>query len=465
MYDFLAVLWQVLPFISGAIGVVLSIGWALFWRKRNREPRSDLPSRSSGTKRVLFHVLWSVLAPLLGTALIIWLVGTLGARGVPVFASVSPVLSEQAVPIAILVFAGVSSAIGSIKGRLPLARYAFAAVPAGVPEALRGEYEKAQDLHTLGEKLLARKGHTLTAGQRDLLQFRLQTLRSALNATPADSKELASAHEAADGALEARLGAYRKSDLRQTLEQFGVAAVVAVVLRFLVAQPFRIPSGSMIPTLQVNDFIFVSMMSYGPMLPLLDKRVLSTLPPPRGDVIVFAFPEDMRDNFIKRTIGQPGDVIEAKHGHPIINGWEVPSCKVGTYVYEESGTFGDLYMEYLGQASYLTVYRRGQDAYDREGPFRVKAGEVFMMGDNRNDSNDSRRWFAGRGGGVPFDNIAGRAKFVWLSMGNDGSLGRVGSSVQGVAGLPERLSHLRPDVERCVRERPANTTPPAAPPL
>jgi signal peptidase I len=192
------------------------------------------------------------------------------------------------------------------------------------------------------------------------------------------------------------------------------------------------------------------MMSYGPMVPLLDKRVMATLPPPRGDVIVFAFPEDPRDNFIKRTIGLPGDVIEAKHGHPIINGWEVPSCKVGTYVYEESGTFGDLYMEYLGDASYLTVYKRGQDSYDREGPFRVKPGEVFMMGDNRNDSNDSRRWYGGRGGGVPFDNIAGRAKFVWLSMGNDGSMARVGSSVQGVADLPAPRSAAL--LERASRE-------------
>lgn len=83
-----------------------------------------------------------------------------------------------------------------------------------------------------------------------------------------------------------------------------------------------------------------------------------------------------------------------------------------------------------------------------------------MMGDNRNNSHDSRRWFNGRGGGVPFDNIAGRAKFVWLSLGKDGSLSRVGRGVQGVTSLPERVAHLRPEIERCLRERPANTTPP-----
>lgn len=419
--------------------------------------------RAASFFRFLFHALWSVLAPLLCTLLALWTVSALAAKGVPPFASLDEIVSTQAVPIGILLFAAFSSVVGSFKHQLPLARYAFTTVPEHVPAPDRGAYEKAVELHAQGTRLLTKKGHKVSAEQRELIAQRLQKLHDAIYAAPADPEALVASLSAADGALETRLGMYRKSDLRQTVEQFGVAAIVAVVLRFLVAQPFRIPTGSMIPTLQVNDFIFVSMMSYGPMIPLLDKRVLPSLPPTRGDVIVFAFPEDPNENYIKRTIGLPGDTIEALRGHPVINGWEVPNCKVGTYTYEDAGSegaFGDLFVEYLGDATYLTVYSRGRGTPDHEGPFKVKAGEVFMMGDNRNNSHDSRRWFNGRGGGVPFDNIAGRAKFVWLSLGKDGSLSRVGRGVQGVTSLPERVAHLRPEIERCLRERPANTTPP-----
>ena len=109
----------------------------------------------------------------------------------------------------------------------------------------------------------------------------------------------------------------------------------AMALRAFVVEAFKIPSGSMIPTLQVGDHIFVNKFTYGPAIPWTHKRVWNGMPPSRGDVMVFAFPEHPEQDFIKRVIAVPGDRLEARGGHPIINGWEVPSCRVGPYNYLE----------------------------------------------------------------------------------------------------------------------------------
>ena len=115
----------------------------------------------------------------------------------------------------------------------------------------------------------------------------------------------------------------------------------------------------MIPTLMVGDHIFVSKFSYGPAIPYTRARAWNGMPPHRGDVMVFAFPEHPEQDPIKRVIALPGDKLEARSGHPIVNGWEVPSCRVGAWAYSDYEQAivrheGDLYLEYLGDESFLT---------------------------------------------------------------------------------------------------------------
>jgi len=175
------------------------------------------------------------------------------------------------------------------------------------------------------------------------------------------------------------------------------------------------------------------------------------------------------------VIAIPGDVLEAKNGHPWLNGWEVPHCFVGVYSYNESNTEnemptplmrheGDLFVEYLGDKSYLTLYDHSTGGYsDHQGPFKAKPGEVWVMGDNRNNSHDSRMWWNYKGGGVPFQNIRGRALFVWLSTFDGKSdWSRLGTPVMGRPRLPADMANLEPAMEKCFRDRPplSQTTPP-----
>jgi signal peptidase I len=263
-------------------------------------------------------------------------------------------------------------------------------------------------------------------------------------------------------------------------------------------EAFKIPSRSMVPTLAVGDHIFVNKFAYGPMIPGTHTRLLSRMPPSRGDVIVFQFPERPEQDFIKRTIAIPGDVLEAYDGRPVINGWVVPRCKVGSFGYQEpesgysSNHSGELFMEYLGKESYLTFFdqmamttasrsackvdadcqqqisgTRCLEGYcaEYQGPYKVKPGEVWVMGDNRNNSHDSRGWFDGRGGGVPFDNIRGKALFVWMSFTQANSIAwdRIGVSVMGRPKLPvDDEAKLRERISECLKNRPPveQTTPP-----
>ena len=194
---------------------------------------------------------------------------------------------------------------------------------------------------------------------------------------------------------------------------------IVLVLRSFLVEPFQIPSGSMRPTLEVGDFILVNKFSYGIRLPVIDEKVIPVGDPQRGDVMVFRYPSDPNVNYIKRVVGLPGDTIRYTSDKRLyVNDQLVAEQLVGT----EPGTLGsaELYQEKLGEAEHLirkemTRYRMPPDNH-----WTVPAGHYFMMGDNRDNSNDSRYWDDPNIpkdllGMVPDRNIVGKAFAVWMS--------------------------------------------------
>ncbi|WP_438767479.1 signal peptidase I [Kushneria sp. TE3] len=182
--------------------------------------------------------------------------------------------------------------------------------------------------------------------------------------------------------------------------------LVVLVLRSFIIEPFQIPSRSMEPTLDVGDFIAVSKFSYGLRLPVINTKILDTGEPERGDIMVFRFPGDTSVNYIKRVIGVPGDRIRYQDKQLYINGQPVRKDLL-----DDSGSDNDT--QALYRESLKGVEHHIFNNLDAPGPqmneVTVPPGHYFMMGDNRDDSNDSRYW-----GFVPEENIVGRAFAVWM---------------------------------------------------
>jgi signal peptidase I len=193
--------------------------------------------------------------------------------------------------------------------------------------------------------------------------------------------------------------------------------LVVVVLRSFVVEPFRIPSGSMMPTLEVGDFILVNKFAYGIRLPVLRTKIIPIGEPKRGDVVVFKYPKQPEVDYIKRLIGLPGDRIRYENKQLTINDQVMPLTKMA--VYPGDGANGrmvgaDEYQEDLASVVHDILQRQG--ATGPEGEFTVPAGQYFMMGDNRDNSNDSRYW-----GFVPEANLVGRAMLVWMHFDTEGT--------------------------------------------
>ena len=186
---------------------------------------------------------------------------------------------------------------------------------------------------------------------------------------------------------------------------FPILAFVFVLRGFLF-EPFQIPSGSMIPTLKVGDFIVVNKFSYGVRLPILGTKVIPLEEPQRGDVAVFIPPNDTR-YFIKRVIGLPGDKIRIQDNQVWVNDEALPQEFIASV--QHLGVPAQLYHETIGEISHemqtLALANKSQNLDE----VLVKDGHYFMMGDNRNNSRDSREW-----GQVPDSNLVGKAKFVWM---------------------------------------------------
>jgi signal peptidase I len=207
----------------------------------------------------------------------------------------------------------------------------------------------------------------------------------------------------------------------ETLRAVFWAALIALAIRSFVVEPFKIPSGSMIPTLLVGDYVLVNKFSYGVRLPITGTLVFGESAPTRGDVVVFRWPDDPSQDYIKRVIGMPGDRIQIIERRLWLNGQLVDRIDEGEYVIppNEPGASGvaERYLERNPEgAEYTVLQARGEVAgpADRRGPWVVPEDRYFMMGDNRDNSRDSRLW---ENPFVSPDQIKGKAFMIhwsWL---------------------------------------------------
>jgi signal peptidase I len=231
---------------------------------------------------------------------------------------------------------------------------------------------------------------------------------------------------------EAERNALREPGWVEYSKAFFPVLLVVFLLRSFLAEPFKIPSSSMRPTLEVGDFILVNKFIYGIRLPIIEKKVIPIGDPQRGDVVVFRYPLNPSQDFIKRVVGVGGDTVEYRDKHITVNGVPWPQQPDGTYSYLEGLRFESVarVMELTDgrqdkahsialNTQALPVYqqnvrpfpnREDCDYNDRGFTCRVPKDHYFMMGDNRDNSDDSRYW-----GFVPDDHIRGKAFFIWFN--------------------------------------------------
>ena len=199
----------------------------------------------------------------------------------------------------------------------------------------------------------------------------------------------------------------KKSVTREYIEAFAIAILLALFIRTFIVQAFKIPSGSMKPTLLIGDHLLVNKFIYGIKIPYLDRIIIPVKNPKRGDIVVFKWPKDESKDFIKRVIGVEGDVVEIKSDQLYINGEKITSEHVGEFDDDNVGTIEEL-EESLGDVKHyvLDQYKK----YEDFGPIKVPKDSIFVMGDNRDNSEDSRYW-----GFVTLNKIKGKALIIYWS--------------------------------------------------
>jgi signal peptidase I len=275
------------------------------------------------------------------------------------------------------------------------------------------------------------------------LHFAPARQRAAAQLSESDAQRRAALSAQGIARVDGDLEGARQEVLRQpwwldwTAGLFPVILIVFLLRSFLF-EPFKIPSGSMVPTLLVGDLILVNKFHYGVRLPVINKKIIANNEVKRGDVMVFRYPEDTSLDFIKRVAAIPGDEVAYINQRLYINGQPAPVQPQGDYYDEDSRVYRPHFMEKLGEKEHQILVDPKREplfrADRRDGPFpyqdncryspegvrcTVPAGHYFVLGDNRDNSRDSRFW-----GFVPDENIVGKAFFVWMNFGN---LKRIGS--------------------------------------
>jgi signal peptidase I len=212
-------------------------------------------------------------------------------------------------------------------------------------------------------------------------------------------------------------------------KSFFPVLLIVLVLRSFVAEPFRIPSGSMMPTLLIGDFILVNKFAYGLRLPVVNTEIFNVGGPERGDVVVFRFPGNPSADYIKRIVGLPGDRIGYFDKQLYVNGTPVKQISLGTYEGFGTGsvmTGANLLKEELDGAAHEILVR--PERVNIEGEYIVPERQYFVLGDNRDNSNDSRFW-----GFVPRENLVGKAFFIWMNWdweAGEINFSRIGNTIE-----------------------------------
>jgi signal peptidase I len=293
------------------------------------------------------------------------------------------------------------------------------------------------------ERLLQKHAPKIDPKDQEKLVAAMDAVRAALDGQ-GDKKNLKGAIKELDARVDQTLGFAKKSPTREYGESIIIAIVIAVVLRAFVLEAFKIPTGSMIPTLAVGDHIFVNKFIYGLRVPFTNAWFVEWGTPERGDVIVFRYPRDLSKDYIKRVVGVAGDKIHVVGQEVFVNGQKLErqvgssfeyidegederdegrSAPRQAVAYAESSRGTDLrytvIYEHHGYSRPPWPHGDNLDGLDcrpetpeQHGECTVKPGYVFVMGDNRDNSSDSRVW-----GGVPNTFVKGKAMFIWWSRG------------------------------------------------
>jgi signal peptidase I len=222
--------------------------------------------------------------------------------------------------------------------------------------------------------------------------------------------------------------ALREPVITEYARSFFPVLLLILLFRSFLAEPFKIPSGSMMPTLLVGDFILVNKFAYGLRLPVLNTKILAVGEPKRGDVFVFRFPENPKEDYIKRVIGLPGDEITYRNKTLFINGKEITENYLGPYTGPSEPTNrmngAQVKLEQLDGVDHR-IMELPQLQIGHEGTWKVPDGYYFAMGDNRDNSLDSRFW-----GFVPEANLVGKALVIWMNWDDGVDFGRIGTLIK-----------------------------------
>jgi signal peptidase I len=320
-------------------------------------------------------------------------------------------------------------------GRLLLLAFAIGVVCVGayvIKMVISDEFDEARRrrmalkegrlLANEAARIVRRHGYRVSESIVRELKGHAEALRAAVRAH--EFEALRAEMTTVDELIDKHLDFGRKSTLREYAESIGVAVLIALLLRSFVVEAFKIPSGSMIPTLKVGDHIFVNKFIYGLGWPLSGVKFWRYGKPHRGDVIVFKYPEEPDKDFIKRVVAIEGDTVEIRDGRVLLNGQVLPREHVGVLTYTDisdevspprvESRVADEWRETIDGKPFSIYTNVGASAsvcsWGCGKPIKVPEGKVFVMGDNRDNSHDSRYW-----GFVPDEFIKGKALFIWYS--------------------------------------------------